>query len=127
MRGAAYMWKNYLDSGEDDVRAIHAGCGASTSLKAASRPRVARGHADDAGGALGGAAVAGGHRVRPPSVAEMWLAMRALESAASTAKPASVEARPQKSLDELLLWGSRASLQSRPLLAPTSAPSRAAQ
>lgn len=33
VRGSAYMWKNYLDNGEDDVRTIHAGCGSSADFK----------------------------------------------------------------------------------------------
>eukprot|EP00929_Paragymnodinium_shiwhaense_P084345 TRINITY_DN45090_c0_g1_i2.p2 TRINITY_DN45090_c0_g1~~TRINITY_DN45090_c0_g1_i2.p2 ORF type:complete len:398 (+),score=83.14 TRINITY_DN45090_c0_g1_i2:181-1374(+) len=32
-KGTAYYWRNYLANGEDDPRAIHAGCGASTEVK----------------------------------------------------------------------------------------------
>lgn len=32
-RGTMYIWKNYLANGEDDVRTMHAGCGASKSMK----------------------------------------------------------------------------------------------
>lgn len=32
-KGTAYMWKNYLTNGEDDLRTIHAGCGSTTEFK----------------------------------------------------------------------------------------------
>eukprot|EP00439_Symbiodinium_sp_Y106_P075152 s416_g14.t2 len=32
-KGTMYLWFNYLDNGEDDVRTIHAGCSSSASYK----------------------------------------------------------------------------------------------
>uniref|UniRef100_A0A7S4V2Q1 Prolyl 4-hydroxylase alpha subunit domain-containing protein n=1 Tax=Alexandrium monilatum TaxID=311494 RepID=A0A7S4V2Q1_9DINO len=32
-RGAAYVWRNFAAGGTDDVRTVHAGCGASESFK----------------------------------------------------------------------------------------------